>query len=223
MKKLLLVLALVVVASASLGAETNFGFGIGYETGSVAGVPNTSAMGATTTNPGNTPLLQYMPEIFLESVFRHNPAEGALGIDIVLSWSMTEEPAYVAAYQPFEYVYSDYTNPAGDPGITSNNPELFLGADLSYHFPRLGPLDIGILVGGLGWTDIGDTSQVDLPISAGIAAQAGGELTLHFGGIFIQGKALYRFYYWEAAAVGGGGTPAPLGTYCFIALAGFSF
>jgi hypothetical protein len=223
MKKTLWILALLLLVSAAIAAETNIGVGIGFESGSVTGSPPSSDdWGATTTNPGNTPLLSSMPTFFFESIFRRRPTAPAFGLDFAVSWAMSQDAAYVAAYQPFLETYSGNPYATGTPGISSSNPELFVSADLSYHLSQMGPLDLGILIGGVGWQDIGDTSQVDLPISAGAAIQAGAELTLHFSGIFVQARGLYRFYWWEAAAVGGGGTPAPLGTTCIAILAGFT-
>ena len=163
---------LFLLVSVTLTAETNFGAGVDYETGSVSGIA-----GAAMANPGNAPLQQYMPVIFLEQVFRNRRTQGAFGYDLEVSWAASEDPAYVAAYQPFELAYSDGANPNGDPGISATNPELFIGGDLAYHFQAAGPLDVAVSAGATGWEDIGDTSQIDLPVSAGIALQTGVALT----------------------------------------------
>ena len=209
--------ALFLLVSVSLAAEIDFGAGVDYETGIASGLA-----GASMANPGNAPLQQYMPVIFLEQVFRNRRTQGAFGYDLNVSWAASEDPAYVDAYRPFALAYSGGANPNGDPGISGINPELFLGADLAYHFPAAGPLDVALSAGAVGWQDIGDTSQIELPISAGVALQTAVALTLRLGGFFIQGKGLWRPYFWEAAAAGGAGTPSPLGTYGVMLLGGFS-
>ena len=72
-----------------------------------------------------------------------------------------------------EYVYANGQYPNGNPDISSNNAELFFGGGLSYHFQMVGPVDLAILLGAMGWSGVGHTSKVDLPISAGVAAQGG--------------------------------------------------
>ncbi len=197
--------------------EFRFGAGIGYETGSVAGNPPASSdWGATTTDPGNTPLLDTMPQIYAEFINR----DSGFGADVLFSWAMTESPNYVKAYQPFYETYSGNTQ--GDPGVSADNPEYFFTADLTYHLPRIGPLDLEVFAGDTIWTGSGN-SNADLPISAGSDFQAGAAVTLKFlDNFFVQARGSWRFYSSESAAVGGGGTPVPLGTYDIAILGGYA-
>ncbi|MGA2766575.1 MAG: hypothetical protein ABSG17_24795, partial [Spirochaetia bacterium] len=103
------------------------------------------------------------------------------------------------------------------PGISLFDPEIITNIDFSYHFPRLGPVDFAVLVGGIGWEDVNNSSKVE-----GVAVQTGAEVTLHYGTAFIQGRGSYRVAWRRSIAGGLAGYPAPLGTAGFMLLAGFS-
>ena len=203
------VLALALAAAMTARAEINVGAGVGLEAGSVTG--------SVTTNGGNTPIALLMPEVFVEAIYRHGPEEGGFGIDLVISAAASEAQSYVQAYQPFQYFYSNFTNPNGDPGISLFDPEIITNIDFSYHFPRLGPVDFAVLVGGIGWEDVNNSSKVE-----GVAVQTGAAVTLHYGTAFIQGRGSYRVAWRQSIAGGLAGYPAPLGTAGFMLLAGFS-
>ena len=225
--RVLVFAVLVLISAVFLRAEFKFGFGRGSEMGSIQGAPPGSGnSGATTTSPGNTPLLSLMPQVYIESVFRRRLAQGSFGADLIISWATVASSEYVKAYQPFYQVYSHNYGTMGDPGVSSLTPELFITADLTYHFPVFGPknlIDLEVFAGGGFWTMLGDKSNILLPISPGYFAQAGSAIQVNFGHFFLQGRGSYRFFFYDVAAVGGGVTPAPLGNYNIMALVGLFF
>ncbi len=139
--------------------------------------------------------------------------------DLIVSWAMAVDPAYGKTYQPFAFPYLSGSSGAV-PGITTKSIERFAGADLSYHLPPAGPWDLDLLAGCTGWQGVADASQVDLPMKAGIAAQAGMSVTFRLGSLFIQGRGLWRPLGWEDGAPPDNGTQGPFGAYSLMILGG---
>ncbi len=140
---------------------------------------------------GNSPLSAVMPQVFVEAVFPVRPWE-TFGVDFFMSSAPVASASYTQGL--------------------SAGPALFFSADLSYHFPRLGPAELGILVGGVGFLDYENRAD-------GVAAQTGVEATFPLGSFFIQGRGLYRFY----SSTGMSGAPVPLGAVSIGILGGYSF
>jgi hypothetical protein len=210
--------ALMLMSAVFSRAELKFGFGWGSEMGSAPGSP--------TANPGNTPLLSGMPQLYIESVFRRSLTQGSLGVDLFLTWATHAGTDYLDAYQPFyQYYTGDYWN-LGDPGLSTMTPELIITSDLTYHLPAFGPnnlVDLQVFGGGGLWMNLGDSSNVPLPISPGFFAQAGAAVQLNFRPFFIQGRGALRLMFSESALAAGGTTPVPLGNSSLMVLAGFIF
>ena len=140
---------------------------------------------------GNSPLSPVMPQVFVEAVFPVRPWE-TFGVDFSISTAPVSS--------------SSYTN-----GLSAG-PALFFSTDLSYHFPRLGPVELAVLVGGVGFQDYENRAN-------GVAAQTGVAGTFHLGSFFIQGRGLYRFF----SSTGASGAPVPLGAVSIGIVGGYSF
>jgi hypothetical protein len=140
---------------------------------------------------GNSPLSPVMPQVFVETVFHVRPWE-TFGVDFFISGAPVSS--------------ASYTN-----GLSAG-PALFFSTDLSYHFPLIGPAELGVLVGGVGFLDY--ENRVN-----GVAAQTGVEATFHLGSFFIQGRGLYRF----VSTTGMSAAPVPLGAVSIGILGGYSF
>jgi hypothetical protein len=145
----------------------------------------------TAVEAGNSPLSLITPQIFVENIY-HVGSWETFGIDFVIGGSPSSN--------------ASYTN-----GLSAG-PELFFGADMSYHFPYIGPVELAVLLGGWGFQDY--ENRVN-----GVGAQTGLAATVHFGSIFVQGRGLYRFY----SSTGFTGAPVPLGVFSFAILGGYSF
>lgn len=139
---------------------------------------------------GNSPISQVIPEIYAEMIYHVRTWE-TFGIDFLLG----SAPASAASYTK---------------GLSAG-PEVFFGTDLSYHFPRVGPADLSVLVGAVGFQDY--ENRVN-----GVAAHTGLAATVHFGGFFVQGRCLSRFF----SSTGVSGAPVPLGTLSLGILGGYS-
>ncbi len=139
----------------------------------------------------STPLFPVIPMVFAENVYHVGPWAN-FGVDLVIAATPFQDPSFANG--------------------SSAGPVLYFGTDVSYRFPRLGPAELAVLIGGWGFQDY--ENRVN-----GIAAQTGVEATLHFGGLFIQGRGLYRFF----STTGYNATPSPLGTLSFAILGGWSF
>ncbi|HTP57974.1 MAG TPA: hypothetical protein VMM82_03590, partial [Spirochaetia bacterium] len=121
----------------------------------------------------------------------------------------------VRAWETFGVDFSISVAPAVSASFVNGNsagPMLALAADLSYHFPPLGPAEISILVGAVGFQEYEKRAD-------GVAAQTGVAATFRFGSFFIQGRGLYRF----VSTTGAGGSPVPLGAVSVGVLGGYSF
>ncbi|HVP20113.1 MAG TPA: hypothetical protein VMU36_14090 [Spirochaetia bacterium] len=147
--------------------------------------------GGASCEVGNTTLSLVIPQVFVQGIYH---------VDTWLNFGMD----VVVAGTPFQS--SLFAN-----GLSAG-PEIFFAADASYHFPRVGPADLAVLVGGWGFQDY--ENRVN-----GVAAQTGLEATLHFGTIFVQGRGLYRFF----SSTGLNQTPVPLGMFSFAVLGGYSW
>lgn len=147
--------------------------------------------GGASIEAGNTALSVVLPQVFMEGVYHVDPWLN-FGMDVVLAGTLFQNPTFFNGL--------------------SAGPELFLGTDASYHFPRFGPADLAVLIGGWGFQDY--ENKVN-----GVAAQTGLEATLHFGSIFLQGRGLYRFF----SSTGLSQAPVPLGTFSLAVLGGYSW
>ncbi len=139
----------------------------------------------------STPLFPVVPMVFIESIYRVAPW-ASFGVDLFVAGTPFQDPSFANGL------------PAG--------PELYFGADASYRFPRVGPVEPAVLVGGWGFQDYENRVT-------GVAAQTGLEATVHVGGLFFQARGLYRFY----SSTGYNLTPSPLGTLSIALLGGWSF
>jgi hypothetical protein len=140
---------------------------------------------------GNSPISPVMPVILVETIFPVRAWE-VFGVD----FSISTAPA----------VSASYVN-----GLSAG-PVLSFAADLSYHFPPLGPAEISVLVGGVGFQEYEKRAD-------GVAAQAGAAAMFRFGSFFVQGRGLYRFF----SSTGTSGAPVPLGSVSIGVLGGYSF
>jgi len=141
--------------------------------------------------------------------------------DLILSWAMSEDHSPVTSYQPPASPYSGVVTNASPP-VMGSGTEQFAEAQLSYSIPTVAPLGVALLAGCASWQDVGATSATDLPMSAGIAAQAGMTVTLKLGNLFLQGVGLWRPFGWAAGSAAGSGTEGPYGSYSLMALGRFS-
>lgn len=174
--------------------ELRLGLGLGYETGSNIAIGSLS----------NIPLLDAMPEIYLDFMSKHG-----LGFDILLAGAAAQSSAYGKVW--------------GNTGISSDNPELVLTGDLAYHIP-IDSVDLEFFIGGGFFTDMGNASVKSNPISPGAFLQGGAGITLNFlKNFFVQLRGSGRFYFSdESASVSGAYSPAPLGDFNISLLGGFS-
>jgi hypothetical protein len=147
-------------------------------------------VGAGAAYEAGSSISPLIPQFFVQNVYRTG-AWQTFGIDFDL------------AVSPFEN--SSFANgmPAG--------PEVILGIDASYLFPRLGPAEFALSVGASGFQDYHRRAN-------GVAAQTGLDATVHLGSFFIMGRGLYRFF----SSTGASGIPVPLGTYAFAILGGYT-
>ena len=137
---------------------------------------------------GNSPLSPVLPLVFVQDVYRIGPWQ-VFGLDLVVATAP---------------VHSDTFANSG----MSAGPEVFFGADASYHFPQVGPAEFALLLGGCGFQDY--ENRVN-----GSAAHAGAEITLRWGNFFVQGRGLYRFF------TSANGEPIPLGQYSVAIMGGY--
>lgn len=174
--------------------ELRLGLGLGYETGS----------NIATGSLSNVPLLDEMPEIYLDFMSKHG-----LGFDLLFAGAAAQSTAYGKVW--------------GNAGISSNNPEFVLTGDLAYHIP-IDPVDLEFFAGGGFFTDMGNAPIMSNPISPGAFAQAGAALTVNFlKDFFIQLRGSGRFYFSDESSNSFGKySPAPLGDFNIGLLGGFS-
>jgi len=139
---------------------------------------------------GNSPISSVMPLVFVETIFPVRAWE-TFGVD----FSVSAAPAVASSY----YF-----------GLSAG-PMLAFAADLSYHFPPLGPAELSVLVGGVGFQEYEKRAD-------GVAAQTGLAAMFRLGSFFVQGRALYRFF----STTGLGGAPVPVGAVSVGVLGGYS-
>ena len=147
--------------------------------------------GGVSFEAGGSPITPVMPQVYVQNVYRDG------------DWRSFCIDGFMAV-SPFQNDSFAKGLPAG--------PEVVLGADVSYLFPRVGPAEFALLVGVSGFKDYHKVAE-------GVASQAGLDATLHLGRYFISGRGLYRFF----ASTGLGGAPVPLGNFGFMILGGYTF
>ncbi len=139
---------------------------------------------------GGNPISAVIPQVFIQKIYRSGPWD-TFGLELSVAVSPVQN--------------SSFAN-----GLAAG-PEVFLGTNASYFFPKAGPVEFAALLGACGCQDYHKLAE-------GVAAQAGLEASVHFGSFFIAGRGLYRFF----SSTGTSGVPVPVGTYGLVLLGGYT-
>lgn len=144
--------------------------------------------GGASYETGGSPISAVMPQVFFQNIYRSGPWN-TFGLEFFVGVSPAQD--------------SSYAN-----GLAAG-PEVFLGTNASYFFPKVGPVEFAAILGVFGFQDYHKLAE-------GVAAQAGLEASVHFGTFFIAGRGLDRFF----SSTGTSGVPVPVGTYGLVLLGG---
>jgi len=143
--------------------------------------------GGASFETGRPPIFPVLPQLFIQNVYRVGPWQ-AFGLDLTIAASPEN---------------SSFANGA------AAGPLVCVGADASYLFPMLGPVEPAVLVGGWAFRDYHNLVN-------GSTAQAGVGAAVRIGDFFIQGRVLYRFF----ASTGISKAPEPMGILSIALLGG---